>query len=101
MGDISTTVYLCTKTGISTLVRIFSNQNQKDDNSERLLNSKVNQYNLHLADAKNSYNFSFLKNKQASHWQFLNSAAGRRAILTITLTVFYRCVTKFSRLIVS
>jgi len=36
MGDICTTVYLCTKNGMSTLVRIFSNYNQKDDNSQRL-----------------------------------------------------------------
>jgi len=36
MGDICTTVYLCTKNGMSTLVRIFSTYNQKDDNSERL-----------------------------------------------------------------
>jgi len=43
MGDICTTVYLCTKTGISTLVRIFSNLNQKDDNSERLERLKQKQ----------------------------------------------------------
>jgi len=77
MGDMCTTVYLCTENGTSTLVRNFSNYKQKDDNSERL-NHNINKpnrvkYSMYILNLLGTHAFTlshsglhvYIKNKSA------------------------------------